>query len=179
MIFASDKCFCVRFSNKNVFRLSVFRGPAWEWSEVRGQYYYHAFTKYFVLVSFLSILALSMLHDSRFCFHASTEYLMFSLILSSFSQWPHIIQTPESSQTWTTGTLSLFKRWEIFCSFGRTGAFRYKQKIGHFHHMIYFLIANVVIKTLPGVLMASAWTPCLSSSKISSSETSHSREKQT
>jgi len=25
--------------------LSVFRGPAWEWSEVRGQYYYHAFTK--------------------------------------------------------------------------------------------------------------------------------------
>ena len=27
-------------------RLSVFRGSAWEWSELRGQFYYHAFTKY-------------------------------------------------------------------------------------------------------------------------------------
>jgi len=25
--------------------LSVFRGSAWEWSELRGQFYYHAFTK--------------------------------------------------------------------------------------------------------------------------------------
>ena len=25
--------------------LSVFRGSAWEWSEARGQFYYHAFTK--------------------------------------------------------------------------------------------------------------------------------------
>ena len=25
--------------------LSVFRGPAWEWSDRRGQFYYHAFTK--------------------------------------------------------------------------------------------------------------------------------------
>ena len=25
--------------------LSVFRGSAWEWSEVRQQFYYHAFTK--------------------------------------------------------------------------------------------------------------------------------------
>ena len=25
--------------------LSVFRGSAWEWSERRGQFYYHAFTK--------------------------------------------------------------------------------------------------------------------------------------
>ena len=25
--------------------VSVFRGSAWEWSERRGQFYYHAFTK--------------------------------------------------------------------------------------------------------------------------------------
>ena len=25
--------------------ISVFRGSAWEWSEARGQFYYHAFTK--------------------------------------------------------------------------------------------------------------------------------------
>ena len=24
--------------------LSVFRGPAWQWSETRNQFYYHAFT---------------------------------------------------------------------------------------------------------------------------------------
>ena len=128
-------------------------------------------------ISILSILALSMLHDSKFCFHASMEYLMFSLILSSFSQWPHIILTPREQpdlnywnplivqemrdilQFWTDRRVSLYK-------------------IGHFHRTIYFLIVNVVIKTLSGVLMASAWTPCLSSSRISSSGMSHCREKQ-
>ena len=38
--------FCLTNIKKEHYRLSVFRGPAWEWSELRGQFYYHAFTKY-------------------------------------------------------------------------------------------------------------------------------------
>ena len=39
--------YCLTIVRKEYCRLSVFRGSAWEWSELRGQFYYHAFTKYY------------------------------------------------------------------------------------------------------------------------------------
>ena len=86
-------------------------------------------------ISILSILALSMLHDSKFCFHASMEYLMFSLILSSVSQWPHSILTPREQPDlnyWNPLIVQEMRDILQFWTDRRVPLY----KIGHFHHIL-------------------------------------------
>ena len=118
-----------------------------------------------------------MIQNFAFTLPWSIYFFLNSIVTVTFSQRPYIILTSREQPDlnyWNPLIVQEMRDILQFWTDRRVPLY----KIGHFHRIVYFLIVNVMIETLAGVLMVSVWTPCLSSSRIPSSGMSRCREKQ-